>query len=56
MNTIRVRGVTWASSASTSAFRFFSGAATGVAPQALAEIGYIRKPWALYNTSSPGPT
>jgi len=46
-NTIRVRGVTAASSASTSAVRSFSGAAIGVAPTDLAAIGYMRKPWRL---------
>jgi len=30
-------------------------AATGVAPTDRAAIAYIRKPWRLYSTSSPGP-
>jgi hypothetical protein len=32
-----------------------SGAATGAAPTARATIGYMRKPWRLCTTSSPGP-
>ena len=55
MKTIRVRGVTRSSNASTSAVRARSGAATGVAPTDIAPIGYIENPWRLYSTSSPGP-
>ncbi len=47
MKTSRVRGVTRASTASTSKVRSVSGAATGVAPAASAAIGYIRNPWRL---------
>ena len=54
-NKSRVLSLTWPNNASTSAVRFFSGAITGLAPAALAAIGYIRNPCSLYSTSSPGP-
>ena len=43
-NSNRVRAVTRSISASTSAVRSRSGAATGVAPTDRAAIGYMRKP------------
>jgi len=49
----RVRSLTRSRSASTSVVSSRSGAATGVAPTVCAPIGYIRKPWRLYSTSSP---
>ena len=52
---MRVRLDRCLSRASTSAVSARSGAATGVAPTPRAYSLYIRKPCALYSTSSPGP-